>query len=226
MRKFIFLFIGCILSLISCHKSKENIPLSSEDPFVFNMSNYFDFLKQGRALILEDSDRVGYARVTEFIVDSLTLNDSTKEFLKFGFKHSWTNLNDRVNSFDMAYIKEDSIIFSTFENNLFHRFYPTLEALKQMKYKMVSTPAYPTSLKYRDNDDILYETFFNKEKNNWECYVTIWDYYKDTTDYELYLTPRQFDSLIYKMDKIRNYLERGEPDTFIEDLKSGKRKMN
>lgn len=228
MRKFIFLFIGCILSLISCHKSKENIPLSSEDPFVFNMSNYFDFLKQGRALILEDSDRVGYARVTEWINDSIIVNDSTKEVLKFKFVHYLNNLGGDLwyNNYGFQYIKDDSIICTTTKNVHTHRLYPTLEALKQMRKKMQHNPQYNTTLEFADDEDLLFEISYNKNKGIWETYITIVDFSKDSLKQELQLSINQFDSLIYKLDNIRAYLKRGGEDNFFEDVISDKKKKD
>ena len=207
MRKFLFLFIGFISILITACKHEKSEIIENNDPFVFNMSNYFDFLKQGRALIENDSSTIGYANVTEWIVDSLMLNDSTKTMLKFRYEHTLENLNNQYGTYDVRYQIGDSVLISSDRNNLKHRFYPTLEVIKQMKYKTTTNPLNETLLEYRDNKDLLFETYYNRESKQWEYFITITDISKDSTKYEIPLNSQQVDTLIYKLNKIRDYLE-------------------
>lgn len=228
VRKFIFIIIGVIGILITACKHEKTEISQNNDPFVFNMTNYFDFLRQGHALIQKDSNRYGYARVVEILVDSITLNDSDKEKIKFIYEHSFEYDKDyfKVSNFNLKYSKDDIILYNTEDNKLYHSFYPTLEALKQMKHKSENKPQYNFLMDFADNKDISYQAFYNKNLSQWEFYILLFDLKSDSIRHEIKLNNELLDSLIYKMDNMRTYLLRGGDDTFIDDLISGKRKMN
>ena len=208
MKRLPILLICCLgFLMFNCkHNESETVEVEEiTDPFFFNTNNYYDFLKQGRAMIENDSTFYGGAMVEEWMSDSIIINDEAKERIKFVFLHSLTNLGDNnwYHDFHMKYIKRDSILVNTKSNNLNHRFLPLLEALKQIKYKTMNNPKFSTLMEFQDNKDLGLGAVYNKLKEEWEYYIIIINLENDTTKYNITLTKDQFDSLIYKMDNIR-----------------------
>ena len=213
MKRLPILLICCLGFLMFNCKHNESDTVEEEeitDPFFFDTGNYYDFLKQGRAMIENDSTLKGYAIVEEWFTDSIIIHDETKERIKFYFTHYLVNLDDNnwYQDFQMKYIKGDSILVNTDSHNLSHRFLPLLEALKQINYKTKNNPKFFTQLEFKDNKDLAVGAYYDKLKESWEYYITLSKLDKDSINYNISLTKLQFDSLIYKMDNIRTNISK------------------
>lgn len=205
MRLFIYsIFLVMGLSFSNCSSQSNDSENSSNeiseyDGFKFKKENFNDFIKQADPINENDTAYESYAIVEQYIKDSLIINNEKKEVLVFGVLSQFYNRN-LAHNLRLKYKKNDSIIWRTTEE---HRFLPLLEAVKQIKYKSKYIPKNPIHMQY-GNNNIIVEVQYQPDHGKWERYLLLLNAKTDSIEFGIALKEELFDSLIYKMDKIRS----------------------
>lgn len=191
----IFLTFSCTQNSIDEIKS-NNHNEEAVDHFRMDSINFGEFMSQ--AIEGGKESNVMVAQVGQVVKDSIILDSINNTKLLFGVWFTLVN-NNRHDNLMFAYRKNNEIVKSDYTD----KFRYILEAMKQMNNKMSYTPDCFTSLYFNDNNKIEIKCRINPEiEPNWSTYI-----YINKID-SIKLSKENMDSLIVRLDKIKNYISR------------------
>ncbi len=206
MKNFLYIYAICsiLATLFSCSGEHNSTDSIDDNPFRLDSVHFADFYHQSvlnKQIRSIDSTYWSFTDVTERLRDSIYYENG---IVIFGVNRSLTNGNLSIEFFITAtHIgKKDSI--TTYIGN--QRFYQILSAMKFIRNKMNYYPEVPTDIYFMENDQLYIVATYEPSDSTWNASMLVRAKKGQGTQRIIRLSPEKFDSLINKMNAMRNYL--------------------
>lgn len=200
-------FVGCRNSDTTKASDTDSVSINSNDyPFKMDSAHYDVFFKQTEIsdyVAYRDSTYWSFARVTDIVDDSISTGENGQNTLYLqGIRENFNGQKDILFYLSHYSKSKGDTITSAVRYN---RFFQLLSSLKFIREKTKHRPLKDTELWFNENGIVEVHAQTNASDTTWTVWLTLRNIRNSEPHRNIRLSPELLNSLISKMDDMRDY---------------------